>query len=199
MSGGKLAWPTQTHTLTLPFCITHTLRPHHLRLVCKELWLVSSFTSAGVSPVALSTIMGHATFTNGLVAGLQVRVSLASCGWWVVIDIRRTCAGNCGRGGGQADAEAFQVRYAGQVGPLLSVTRSSSCSALPRAASKEACVCSSSSLQEASALPALPACPSVTSSPPSCSARSPSHPLSQPFSLTNVPCERESAGKQRRA
>ncbi|KAF6764438.1 hypothetical protein DFP72DRAFT_1059419 [Ephemerocybe angulata] len=95
-----------------------------------ESWLVSSSASAGVPQAALSTIMGRATLTNGLVAtgagvvsnqlvgvtGSFVAPFIASAGLlalaWVVI--RGTWTENWGSGGGQADTDVFQVRRLGQ-------------------------------------------------------------------------------------
>ncbi|KAF5334669.1 hypothetical protein D9611_012007 [Ephemerocybe angulata] len=104
---GRLAQPTQTLPRLLhnihPFLHLHSSAflpsPSTSTLFSAfESWLVSSSFSAGVIPAALSSIMGRATFTNGLVArrnnSRDRLLGLASVG------IRPE---NWGNGGGQAD------------------------------------------------------------------------------------------------
>ncbi|KAF5330208.1 hypothetical protein D9611_010553 [Ephemerocybe angulata] len=124
-----------------------------------ESWLVSSSVSAGVLPAARSSIMGRATFTNGLFARRNNSrdrfLGLASVG----IRPEKTGAMAVDR------RTLMSSRCAGTISP--SATRTSSCSA------HQTCFEGSTylfvffrvpALQEGSALPSLP-------SPPSRSAR----------------------------
>lgn len=100
-----------------------------------ESWLISAASSSGVSSPELSTIMGRATLTNGLVATGAGVVSNQLVGAtrsfvspfiasgallllaWVVI--RGTWTENYGSGGGQTDSDVFQVKRLGQAWSIV--------------------------------------------------------------------------------